>query len=153
MEHPSNNPIEGDSTPSQPDAASLVAGKSASSIRRSRAMQIVFGEDPIVHVGGPIWDVPSQSQSIRYSVNMDRLTCECPFWRDRRVVCKHIEAVRIYKSRNALPEDGTSTGLPNAYKNPSWYDQLQEQQYDILVLLLRSLARVLTSNVEVKKNV
>lgn len=141
-------PARGSSAPSKKKLdrdPQVTVGKSASSIRRTRALQIVFGEAPIVHVGGPIWQVPSETQSaVRYAVNMERHTCECAFWRDKRVVCKHMEAVRIYQSRNGATAEAGSRGLPNPYKNPPWYDRLAEQQYHILTLLLQSIGVALT---------
>jgi hypothetical protein len=125
-------------------------GKSASSIRKSRALQIVFGEEPIIHVGGPIYDVPSQTRCLRYSVNIERLTCECKFWRDRRVVCKHIEAVRLYQTQHKLlPEP--NPGLPNAFKNAPWYDRLKAREFDIFSLLLRSLGTALGEKIDVEE--
>jgi len=79
---------------------------------------------------------------------MERLTCECPYWRDKRVVCKHIEAVRIYISHNPSVAEQVIEHLPNPYKNPPWYDRLAEQQFDILTLLLKSLGRALQEKVQ-----
>jgi hypothetical protein len=110
----------------------------ASSKRRSRALQIVFGETPIIRVGGPIWSVPSESTCKTYVVNMERLTCECPYWRNMHSTCKHIEAVRIFQARTAIPSEPRYV-LKNKYKNEPWLDRVEERQFEILVALLRSL--------------
>jgi hypothetical protein len=119
-------------------AATSINPKAANN-RRTRALQILFGDAPIVHVQGPIWEVPSETLCRRYVVNIDRLTCECLYYRTTRRVCKHMEAVRLYRSQNAVRPEGAQT-FPNPHKNAPWYDRLQERQLDILTLLLRSLS-------------
>ncbi len=117
----------------------VVVGKSANGLRCSRALQIVYGEEPIINVGGPIWSVPSQTECKTYTVNIDRKTCECPYFRSRRLVCKHIEAVRIYKSKILVRADPSDSKGISPYKNAAWYDYVAEHQFDLLVPLLKSL--------------
>lgn len=111
--------------------------------RRSRALQIVFGERPIVHVGGPVWKVPSETTSATYAVNMDRLTCECAYWRKMKVVCKHIEAVRLHAMKIKYDPDLQRKRLPNPYKNPQWYDKLAESELTLLTAVLGCLGRAI----------
>jgi hypothetical protein len=103
----------------------------------------VFGEAPITHVGGPIWNVPSETTSKTYTVNIERLTCECPYWRKMHEVCKHIEALRIFRSRSQYGPSERFR-LPNKHKNPPWTDRLHERQFEILCRLLRCLGREAT---------
>lgn len=152
-------PVEGDlslinpktSATADPDPdenrASRVRYK-ASNNRRSRALQIVNGEEPVVHIGGDVFSVPSETRCARYVVNMEHLTCECPYWRKVHAPCKHIEAVRIFRSNNVPPSDGGIRTLPNPYKNPPWYDKAAAKQLPIFLLLARSLALALDAQRE-----
>jgi hypothetical protein len=106
--------------------------------RRSAALRIVYGERPIKHRGGPIWEVPSETKLLDYAVNVDRRTCECPYFRDRRDTCKHIEALLIYH-RHVIINTDAPTSIPSVHKNAPYYDRLKEQEADILAQLLKSL--------------
>jgi hypothetical protein len=112
-------------------------GQSASSRRRSRALQIVYGEKPVVRLdpNGPLWEVPSETQgTVTYLVNLDRISCECAYYRDTRRVCKHIEAARIVESARQLEvnEHGEIRSVPNPYKNAAYYERLKRVE-DALV--------------------
>lgn len=124
----------------------------AANNRRSRALQIVNGEAPIVHVGGDVFSVPSETRCARYVVNMKNLTCECAYWRKMHAPCKHIEAVRIFRSNNAPRLNGAAQPLPNPYKNPPWYDKAAAKQLPIFLLLARSLAIALDARREESKS-
>lgn len=123
---------------SQPAKPNLIKGRGRNN-RRSHALQILYGDIPLIHRGGPIWDVPSETRSVYYSVNVDRRTCECPYWRQTRRLCKHIEAVRIFLGGSAsLRRRDENVNV--VFANPPYYDRLAKSGFTILSLLVQSLA-------------
>jgi Transposase DDE domain/SWIM zinc finger len=129
--------------------------KSKPSKLRIAAMRIIWGDEPITAprarkkpdaraaTDQNVWLVPSEKTSQRYTVNLARKTCTCPYWRDRRTWCKHLEAARIWKAKVQLDEEPpVAVGLesvPNPYKQEPWYDALSAREEEIV----RELARCL----------
>lgn len=107
--------------------------------RRSHALQILFGDNPLIHRGGPIWDVPSETRSVHYGVNVDRATCECPYWRQTRRLCKHIDAVRIFLGGSRSSRKA-KVCVDVVFANPPYNDRLANSGFTILSLLVQSLA-------------
>lgn len=129
-------------------------GQTAGSRRRSKALQIVYGDRPVVRMDpkGIVWEVPSQTDSSKYTVNLKRVTCECRYWRDKRRVCKHIEAARFTEAGTRV-DQGEGVDLPptsNPYKNAPYYDALKEAETSILLQLVRCLGLELTKSKESK---
>lgn len=118
----------------------VVANDTASSRRLSRALQIAFGERAIVNVENtPIWEVPSQTTSRTYMVNMERRSCECEDWRGSHKECKHIVAVAIQQKKLALPDGDIRPVVPARYQNAPWYDRLQRHEEVNFKHLLRCI--------------
>jgi transposase len=127
-----------------------------SNIRR-KGLEIAWGERPIVRDETKrkkrrsdedalnIWYVPSQSSSNSYEVNLRKKTCQCAFWKDQHVWCKHLEAARIQKAKEEYDEspDDEIELLPvaNPYRQAPWYDALAEEEETLVRQLARSLGR------------
>jgi hypothetical protein len=110
-------------------------------VRRQKnlALQITWLERPIVleDAEADIWDVPSQSNSGSYMVDLKRMTCECPNWRKHRRPCKHIYAAVIQKAKDAKKSVPELQPVPNPYKNPPYYDQIMKHADRLIGELLR----------------
>jgi hypothetical protein len=74
--------------------------------RELRAIQIAATAN--IRRDGKVWKVPSQSGGPAYTVDPEHESCTCPDHESRRVVCKHIRAVRIVIERE-LNADGSVT--------------------------------------------
>jgi SWIM zinc finger len=101
---------------------------------------------------GIIWEVPSQTDSSKYTVSLKRLTCECKYWREHHRVCKHIEAARLTEASTRLDrgENADLEQTPNPYKNAPHYDALKEAETSILLELVRCLGLEITNSKEIK---
>jgi len=109
-----------------------------SSRKKNLALQIVFGERPIIGEGD-IWDVPSQSDDDTYQVNLKKKTCECADWRKHRRPCKHIYAAAMHKAKVSEDEIAVVESIPNPYKNPPYYDHIMANSDRLVAELLRCL--------------
>lgn len=63
-----------------------------------------------------VWSVPSASKSIKYTVDLRRKQCTCPDYEIRRVICKHIFAVK-HREELLIVEKLTYEEIVN-YPNP-----------------------------------
>ncbi len=112
--------------------------------RMNLALQIFYGERPIVLIGMGIYSVPSgTSGDIAYIVNLIRNTCECKFWRAHHVTCKHIYAARMYREQI---EGGTVPGPESAvesgaHKHPLHYEKLRRVRRPCMRELLRCIGK------------
>jgi hypothetical protein len=105
----------------------------------SRAMNILWGDTPIIWVGDHIARVPSETVGgKRYTVNLLRGTCECPWWRKCKESCKHIVAAReARRQTTGQSERGASR---TTYKNPRYYDRLRRVRTRCVHELLRCVS-------------
>jgi len=112
--------------------------------RKNLAIQIFYGERPIVLIGIGIYSVPSgTSGDIAYIVNLIRNTCECKFWRKEHLTCKHIYAARMYRQQI---EGGTLPGPESAvesgaHKHPPYYEKLRRVRRPCMRELLRCIGK------------
>ena len=111
--------------------------------RRSKALQLVWGEDPVLSLGGGIFAVPSQSGNGNYTVNLGRGTCDCPYFRKHRCTCKHMEAAHLFGAKERLDAEGSAAlgPLRHAFSQPWWYDRVKRYESRCVRQLLRCLGR------------
>jgi hypothetical protein len=112
--------------------------------RKNLAIQIFYGDRPIVLIGKSIYSVPSgTSGDIAYIVNLKRNICECKFWRKTHETCKHIYAARMYREQiEGRPVPAPETGLePVVYKHPPYYEKLRRVRRPCMRELLRCIGK------------
>jgi putative transposase len=80
--------------------------------RMIRGYAIIAKGEKISEVGDNVYSVPSQSGNGNYLVSLveEKWTCTCPDHTNRKVVCKHIHAVRFWLSLNG--KLGEESNLP-----------------------------------------
>lgn len=112
--------------------------------RKNLAIQIFYGERPIVLMGMCIYSVPSGTRGdIAYIVNLIRNTCECEFWRKHHVTCKHIYAARMYREHiegRPVPAQ-ESAAESGAHKHPPYYEKLRRVRRPCMRELLRCIGK------------
>jgi transposase len=114
-------------------------------IRKERGYKIAK-ENNIISKNGK-WLVPSESsphKSYEVILRIDKSTCTCPDYVERRLKCKHIFAVEIITSRQ-INADGSVTvtqtkriTYPQDWAN---YDKAQTQQKELFMKLLSGLCQ------------
>jgi hypothetical protein len=111
--------------------------RSRSARKRNKALQILWGEAPIIHVEGPIYSVPSLTVGgKRYTVNVEHPQCECKDFRHTGLACIHVHAARHFISGvRWKPKSEPAI----RYKNPSWYDKLKAREEPAIRQMLRCL--------------
>jgi len=106
--------------------------------RKNLALQILNSARPIKDCLGGIFEVPSITEGGKYyTVNLNRLTCECPDWRKRKRPCKHIWAARMFRHKIEPGAEGALVAHSNPYKNPPYYDRLRRARKPCVRELLR----------------
>ena len=107
---------------------------------------------------GETWIVPSASGDGKYTVTLgDEPTCSCPDHQTRRVVCKHVYAVRYTITRESQP-DGTETVTETLTETrrtsytQQWhsYNQSQTEEGDRFRVLLAGLCRQVEQPLQVR---
>jgi transposase len=95
----------------------------------------------VVRKGG-LWLVPSQSHPGTYVVDIEgeEPTCSCPDHETRGCRCKHIIAVEIVRSRDALSDESKTTKVRVKYaQNWTAYNNAQQNEKERVSHLLRAL--------------
>ena len=72
----------------------------------------------IVRMANNEWAVPSQTRTGAYTVKflLDKKTCTCPDFIERRLVCKHIFAVEISQTLELVNNEGIKTTITKTVK-------------------------------------
>lgn len=127
--------------------AERAAKAQGASYRKNRALQIVWSNDAVIHVKGPIYKVHSQSSSAYYQVNANRRTCSCKDYQKRRRPCKHVFALEMILA-GQRPGKPALPPTPNPYKNPRGYDKAKEREERAVRELLRCLGALVPESEE-----
>jgi hypothetical protein len=123
----------------------ISVARSRNERKKNKALQILWGDAPIVHIAGPIYSVPSLTVGgKRYDVNVERPQCDCPDFRHTGLPCIHVWAARLFIAGVRWKP----TAEPAIkYKNPGWYDELKAREEPAIREMLRCLG-VLTPEPE-----
>lgn len=112
--------------------------------RMNLALQIFYGDRPIVLIGVGIYSVPSATSGEEaYIVNLIRNTCDCKFWRRTHAICKHIYAARLYREQiegRPVPEPEPGSE-PAVHRHPPHYEKLRRVRRPCMRELLRCVGR------------
>lgn len=123
-----------------------------SDFERKKALQVIYGDAPILPIGGEVYRVPSLSEGGHFhTCNLKRGTCSCAKWRRKYRPygrdCHHLIAAKLFRNKEVVRAGGAisdeelrrSFGRKNEYKNPPNYDFIATRQGAAILELTRCL--------------
>ena len=88
-------------------------------IRQVRGYAIISKGDTPKQISKETWTIASQSGNGEYTITKGlKWKCTCPDFKERKIDCKHIHAVKFYlKVQNKIKEDSLETEEPKEIPN------------------------------------